>query len=296
MRLALVLALILMVRPHLLDVFLTRNQAFDRPFTEFGCSRDATGDLWPTGATLAFLLGGTDLVMRFSVEALFADDHLFSRCDVLRLVPAYAEQPLLAGSLRMSPESVARLTSGRVHRPDSHPDFPARRIETKQSWNDVVLHPATLVKRDPSLPVPGTQVITQQTSDTMRKLLHLVVEDGTGKKATVDGYLVGGKTGTSEKVGRKGGYNKKALFNTFIAAFPMNAPRYTVFVTIDEPHGNKKSAGFETGGWVAAPAVARVISAMGPLLGIPAVDPASPNVESKMEIDVTPSGRRVAAN
>ena len=152
--------------------------------------------------------------------------------------------------------------------------------------NGGVLHPATLVKRDPSLPVPGTQVIAQQTSDTMRKLLHLVVEDGTGKKATVDGYLVGGKTGTSEKVGRKGGYNKKALFNTFIAAFPMNAPRYIVMVSLDEPKGNKSTFGYATAGWTAAPAAGRVIARIAPLLGIQPVDEDSPEIRQAMAVTI----------
>ena len=163
--------------------------------------------------------------------------------------------------------------------------------------NGGILRPATLIKRPENADVPGTRIIAEKTSETMRRLMRLVVTNGTAKVADVPGYLVGGKTGTAEKISAEGGYTRKhGNLSSFVGVFPMNAPRYTVFVTIDEPHGNKKSAGFETGGWVAAPAVARVISAMGPLLGIPAVDPASPNVESKMEIDVTPSGRRVAAN
>jgi cell division protein FtsI (penicillin-binding protein 3) len=76
----------------------------------------------------------------------------------------------------------------------------------------------------------------------------------------------------------------------------MSDPRYAVFVTIDEPRGNKKSAGFETGGWVAAPAVNRVITSMGPLLQIPPVDEQSPVIQAKMEIDVNPPGRRIAPN
>lgn len=145
-RLAVLLALAPHVRPHLLDVFHTRNRTLDRPFTEFGCVHDAAGDLVPTGATLAFLLGGTDLSARFAAEGLFGDEHAFSRHRVLRLVPAYAEQPFLNGTLRLAPEFVGRLTSGRTYRPDASPDFPARRIETTQSWDDIVLHPATMAQ------------------------------------------------------------------------------------------------------------------------------------------------------
>lgn len=145
-RLALVLGLLPHVRPHALDVFLTRNKAFDRPFTEFGCWRDLTGDIWPTGETLVFVLGGTDLTVRFAAERLFERDQALARHDVVRLVPASADHPLLRGVLRVSPETVALLTSGRIHRPDASPDFPARRIETSQSWSDIVLHPATLAQ------------------------------------------------------------------------------------------------------------------------------------------------------
>jgi len=125
-----------------------------------------------------------------------------------------------------------------------------------------------------------------------------VVTGGTAKQfGNVPGYLVGGKTGTAEKITRGGAYAKKhANLSSFVGVFPMTDPRYAVFVTIDEPRGNKKSAGYETGGWVAAPAVSRVIAAMGPMLGVPPVDAESPIVQAKMEIEVNPSGRRVAPN
>jgi hypothetical protein len=75
-RLALVLALVPHLRPLLLDVFFLRNQTFDRRFTEFGGARQGhEGDFYPTGETLAFLLGGTDLETRFRVQALFAPEH-----------------------------------------------------------------------------------------------------------------------------------------------------------------------------------------------------------------------------
>jgi len=163
--------------------------------------------------------------------------------------------------------------------------------------NGGVLRPATLIKRPEGEAVPGVRVISAQTSESVRRLMRLVVTGGTAKVANVPGYLVGGKTGTAEKIMAHGGYARRhANLSSFVGVFPMNDPRYAVFVTVDEPHGNKKSAGYETGGWVAAPAVARVISSMGPLLGIPPVDPDSPTVEAKMEIDITPNGRRVASN
>jgi cell division protein FtsI (penicillin-binding protein 3) len=163
--------------------------------------------------------------------------------------------------------------------------------------NGGILRPATLLKLPEGAAPQGSRVISEETSDTMRRLMRLVVTGGTAKKfGEVPGYLVGGKTGTAEKI-MKGAYAKKhANLSSFVGVFPMNDPRYAVFVTIDEPHGNKKSAGFETGGWVAAPAVGRVISSMGPLLEIPPVDEESPVIQAKMEIDVNPAGRHIAPN
>jgi cell division protein FtsI (penicillin-binding protein 3) len=152
--------------------------------------------------------------------------------------------------------------------------------------NGGVLHPPTLLKRDPALPAPGQQVISPRVSENMRKLLALVVEEGTGRKAAVPGYLVGGKTGTAEKVGASGGYNRKANLTTFIAAFPMTAPRYVVLAMLDEPKGSKATYGFASAGWNAAPTAGRVIARIAPLLGLPPLDESSPEVRQAMFVNI----------
>ena len=126
--------------------------------------------------------------------------------------------------------------------------------------NGGMLHRATLIKHPAGYALSGQQVLSARTSDEMRRLLRLVVERGTGKLANAPGYLVGGKTGTAEKVAA-GRYEKHGLLSSFIGVFPITEPRYVVMICIDEPHGNKQSHGFATGGWMAAPAVARVVSA-----------------------------------
>ena len=113
----------------------------------------------------------------------------------------------------------------------------------------------------------GPRVISEETSETMRQLLRLVVTDGTGTKADVPGYDVGGKTGTAEKP-VNGRYARHQLISSFCGIFPISDPQYLVFIMVDEPHGNKQSAGFATGGWTAAPAVGRVIERIAPLLGV----------------------------
>ncbi len=130
----------------------------------------------------------------------------------------------------------------------------------------------------------------------MRRLLRLVVEHGTGKLAAAPGYLVGGKTGTAEKVSGKG-YARKELLSSFIGVFPINDPRYLIMVSVDEPHGVKSSAGYATGGWVAAPAVSRIVQRMAPIMGIPPVDEDSPEIRRALLVDYASSpGRKLAAN
>ncbi len=106
--------------------------------------------------------------------------------------------------------------------------------------------------------------------------MRLVVERGTGRKARVPGYLIGGKTGTAEKVDENGRYRRNARLSSFVAAFPIDAPRYVLLVVVDEPKGNESSHGYATGGWVAAPAVARIIDRMAPMVGIAPIDPNRP--------------------
>ncbi len=114
----------------------------------------------------------------------------------------------------------------------------------------------------------GDRVVSDETSRNMRRLMRLVVDHGTGGKADVPGYRVGGKTGTAEKVRTGGTYDADAKLASFISVFPVDEPRYIVLVMIDEPKGNKATYGFATGGWIAAPVVGTIISRMGPLLGI----------------------------
>jgi cell division protein FtsI (penicillin-binding protein 3) len=111
------------------------------------------------------------------------------------------------------------------------------------------------------------QVLSADTSAKMRYLMRLNVQKGTARKAAVPGYRVGGKTGTAEKAGPHG-YDRSKLLNTFIAAFPIDAPRYIVLVLLDEPRATRETHGFATSGWNAAPTVADIIGRIAPMLGI----------------------------
>ena len=161
--------------------------------------------------------------------------------------------------------------------------------------NGGVLYSPTLLKRQRGALVVGEQVIAPETSDVMRRLMRLVVEDGTGRNGNADGYLVGGKTGTAEKqVG--GRYKRKALISSFVAAFPITAPRYVVMAMLDEPKGIKESFGYATGGWTAAPVVKRVIERSAPLLGVKPVDETTAAVQSQLALRGVARDGTVAAN
>jgi cell division protein FtsI (penicillin-binding protein 3) len=127
--------------------------------------------------------------------------------------------------------------------------------------------PATLLKRDVNSVPEGEQVVSAKTSAMMRRLLRLVVEKGTGRKANAPGYLVGGKTGTAEKPGTRG-YRRDALISSFVADFPSDDPEYLVLVMYDEPKGNALTEGFAGAGWTAAPVARRVIERIAPILGV----------------------------
>jgi cell division protein FtsI (penicillin-binding protein 3) len=133
--------------------------------------------------------------------------------------------------------------------------------------NGGILVRPTILALPPETQPEGVRVMQESTSLIMRKLMRLVVTVGTGTKAEVPGYYVGGKTGTAEKVGAHG-YRKHTNVSAFISVFPMNAPRYAVYMMLDEPHGNKSTYGFSTGGMVAAPAAGRVIARAAPMLGL----------------------------
>ena len=131
----------------------------------------------------------------------------------------------------------------------------------------VLLRPTILASEPGDPPREGTRIMQQMTSDTIRKLMRLVVTDGYGKPANIPGYYVGGKTGTAEKTGSHG-YKKHTNISAFMSVFPMNAPHYAVYFMLDEPHGNKSTGGYSTAGAVSAPAAGKVIARIAPMLGM----------------------------
>ncbi len=119
------------------------------------------------------------------------------------------------------------------------------------------------------------QIISNQTSNELQKILRKVVssDEGTASLADKDGYYVGGKTGTAESYG-----DTKNRINTFISIFPANKPNYSLFVMLENPkinkdliynyRGIKTKAPYNTSGWNSVYVAGKIIEKIGPILAI----------------------------
>jgi cell division protein FtsI (penicillin-binding protein 3) len=125
----------------------------------------------------------------------------------------------------------------------------------------------TFLKRSSDTNIEMRRTIDSVTSEKIRKLMYLNVINGTGKKAQVEGYHVGGKTGSGEKV-ENGTYNKDKLLTTFMGAFPIDDPEYILFLLLDEPKRIAETNGQRTAGWNAAPTFSNIVSRIAPMLGV----------------------------
>ena len=100
------------------------------------------------------------------------------------------------------------------------------------------------------------KVISEETSAKMRKILEETVENGTGSRAKIEGYKIGGKTGTAQ-LSIPGGYAKNEYLASFIGFFPVDNPKYVVMAMFMRPQDEINTQKF--GGAVAAPVVSNVI-------------------------------------
>lgn len=131
--------------------------------------------------------------------------------------------------------------------------------------NDGLYVTPTILQRSAAHPEQTHRVFSSQVSDDLRHMMRKVVTDGTGGKADIPGFGVMGKTGTAEKPSN-GGYDRKSLVTSFVAAFPHSDPRYVLIVSLDEPKPVEGTYGYATAGWNAAPTAGKVIERIGPML------------------------------
>lgn len=135
-----------------------------------------------------------------------------------------------------------------------------------------MLHPYTnevLYEREPSI---KRRVISEETSETMRYALEMVGAQGSGKGAYIDGYRVGGKTGTAQKA-KDGAYISGEYILSFVGIAPMDNPQLVVYVAIDNPKNT-----VQYGGVVAAPIARSILEEALPYIG---VEPREEQIEKK---------------
>ncbi len=141
----------------------------------------------------------------------------------------------------------------------------------------------TLLRQDG--PQYGPRVVSEEVSATARSMLRAVVDRGTASFGDVEGYEVGGKTGTADKPRPQGGYYDDRTIATFASVFPASDPRYVLIVTLDEPSIEALGEQRRTAGWTAVPVAAEMIRRVAPLLGL------RPDVET-----LTPTGVTLTSN
>jgi len=142
-RVTLIMALVPHVRPNVFDILYTKNENFNRGFTEFGgINGKYHGGMLPTGETVNFILSGENLASRFQLRYLFEDDHFFHLHNIVHLEPLEKGQgePKLSNVLNISDEYLSLLTSGKPYKPDYSSNFPAKSITTKLEWKDLILN------------------------------------------------------------------------------------------------------------------------------------------------------------
>ena len=116
----------------------------------------------------------------------------------------------------------------------------------------------------------GERVLSPAAADAARAMLDRVVNEeiGTAKMARVEGYPVGGKTGTADKPDAAGRYSDDKVIATFAGAFPIGDPRWVLVVTLDEPAERSGETERRTAGWTAVPTAAEIVHRVAPLLGL----------------------------
>jgi hypothetical protein len=144
-RLLLIMGLVPHVKPQLFDIFFSKNEAYDRIYTEFGGLKGKyhSGFL-PTGETAAFLIAGSSIEGRIEMIEMFRPEHFFSKQNILKLDLHRGYEPLLSSGIQVSDEYLTMLTTGKAYKPDFNIHFPAKRLTTKLDWKDLVLDPNVL--------------------------------------------------------------------------------------------------------------------------------------------------------
>lgn len=136
----LLLALMPHICPQSLDLFFIRDQALERPFTEFGGRKGEGGNgFLPTGETAVFLLSFNHPEKRQEIYSLFNPSHWFFTDNILRLEVVREGESRLSGRLILSDDILSKVLFGQSVSPEYSVDFPAKRIVTSLEWDELIL-------------------------------------------------------------------------------------------------------------------------------------------------------------
>ncbi len=136
------------------------------------------------------------------------------------------------------------------------------------------VEPTLLLNPTPEL---GPRIISEAVSESIVSMLRQTVVRGTASMGEVEGYEVGGKTGSADKPRPGGGYYDDKVIATFATVFPASDPQYVLVLSLDEGVETSGAEPRRTAGWTAVPVAAEVIRRVAPLLGLrPHVDMGDP--------------------
>jgi cell division protein FtsI (penicillin-binding protein 3) len=131
----------------------------------------------------------------------------------------------------------------------------------------ILIKPTFLKRSEEDAKRGAPRVVKPETSESLRYLMRLNAEVGSARKADIDGYFVGGKTGTADKIFH-GHYSNDKVQTTFMAIVPSDKPKYLFFTMLDEPQSLPETDGYHTAAWNAGMITGQIIERVGPLLGI----------------------------
>ncbi|MGJ8611691.1 MAG: peptidoglycan D,D-transpeptidase FtsI family protein, partial [Octadecabacter sp.] len=241
-----------------------------RDFHDYGAQLSTTEIIVKSSnigtARIAMMIGGER-------QREFLDSLGFLEATPLEMVEAPTGRPLLPPSW----SEISTMTISYGHGLSSSPMHLASAYSSLLNGGYRV--EPTLVRQDG--PQHGERVVSERVSVAARDMLRAVITRGTASFGDVEGYEVGGKTGTAEKPRPTGGYYDDRNIATFASVFPASDPQYVLIVTLDEPSVEMLGEQRRTAGWTAVPVGAEMIRRVAPLLGM------RPDVETAVPTGVT---------